>query len=120
MNLLIFIVIFIVAFLLSRSHYLAVESSSENDQNSVSKPAFIWVFMEIFRLFVNYFLGLLIGYYFILVRWNPIIKGDKLLFSDFILLVIFLMCIMGWMPYFLKNITEGIDTIIKRILKEKI
>lgn len=76
-----------------------------------------WKFFEIWRFFVSFFMGGLIGYYFIVVRYAPIFKGETPNGADFILMIIFAICITGWFPYFLKNVTEGINAIITRILK---
>jgi len=75
-----------------------------------------WKFFEIWNFSINFFLGGLIGYYFILVRWNSISKDGILNIADFVLFFIFAMCLLRWFPYLIKNFTEGITVILKRVL----
>jgi hypothetical protein len=91
-------------------HLKDIKSSSKN-------APWQWKFVEIWGSFVGYFFGGLIGYYFICVRLKPILSGETLNVADFILLFIFGLCITGWLPYFFKNITEGINAIINKFLK---
>jgi len=81
-----------------------------------SKP---WWFFEWWRDFVNYFITTAIGYFFISVRYPKITESGNLSTSDFFLLVAFLVGALGWWPYFIKNVTEGINTILSKVLDKK-
>ncbi len=72
-------------------------------------------FLELWRNFINYFLTLTIVYYFISIRWLYINQGNFSI-SDFILFIVFIVGVFGWLPYFVKNITEGITVIFKKFL----
>lgn len=73
-------------------------------------------FLEVWGRFISYSLGGLIGYYFVSLRWNQLSKGDKANSIDVILILVFAMCITGILPHFLKNLTQGINAILKGIL----
>jgi len=74
-------------------------------------------FLEFWRCCINYFIPLIIAYYFISVRWVYVGQGN-ISYGDFILGIVFLVGIFGWLPYFIKNITEGITAIFDRIFKK--
>ena len=74
-------------------------------------------FIEIWNDFANFFITGLIGYYFVLVRWPLILSGKSLEASDFGLFIIFLLGIFGHLCVMSKNITEGINAILKRVLE---
>jgi len=76
-----------------------------------------WWFFECWRDFVSYFITGVIGYFFVAVRWPNIAKSGILSVSDFVLLLIFFIGVLGWTPYVIKNVTEGLNAIIGRILK---
>ena len=78
-----------------------------------------WWFFEVWRDFVNYFISFLIGYFLVVIRWPYIAQSGNLSGSDFLLGLIFFVGILGWWPYFIKNVTEGIDAIITKILDKK-
>lgn len=82
--------------------------------NEKSKP---WWFFEWWRDCVSYFMAGVMGYFFVVVRWPIITKSGNLSANDFILCLIFLMGVLGWLPYFIKNITEGIGKILGIILR---
>ncbi|MDD5710713.1 MAG: hypothetical protein PHV43_01255, partial [Candidatus Colwellbacteria bacterium] len=77
-----------------------------------------WKLVEILNHTLSFFIAGLIGYYFVLVRLDPILRGSEMLnTNDIILFFIFALCIFGWFPYLLKNITEGISALIARVLE---
>lgn len=76
-----------------------------------------WRFVEIWNHTLSFLFAGLIGYYLFLARLDPILQGGTLNASDFVLLILFSLCIFGWFPYLLKNITEGINVIFERILR---
>ena len=76
-------------------------------------------FAEIWNGFVNFFLPGLIGYYFVIVRWPLLLKGGVLTAGDFFLFIVFMMGLFGHLCVISKNITEGIEVILKRILEGK-
>jgi len=84
--------------------------------NEKSKP---WWFFEWWRDFASYFITGVIGYFLVAIRWPIIAKSGNLSVSDFILGLFFLIGVLGWLPYFIKNITEGVHIILSRILERK-
>jgi hypothetical protein len=83
--------------------------------NAKSKP---WWFFEWWRDFVNYFITGTIAYFVVAVRWPKISQSGNLSVNDFVLLLAFFIGALGWWPYFIKNITEGINAIVGRILNK--
>lgn len=77
----------------------------------------IFKILEIWRHTMGYFIALTIVYFFIAVRWPRITSESVLSVSDFVLGIVFLISIIGWLPHFIRNITEGINAIISRVLK---
>jgi hypothetical protein len=77
-----------------------------------------WWFFEVWRDFVSYFITGVIGYFLVAIRWPNIEKSGNLSVSDFVLCLAFFVGVLGWWPYFVKNITEGINAIIERILRK--
>lgn len=77
-----------------------------------------WKFFEVWASFANFCIAGLIGYYFVYVRLEPISKGGSISTADFVLFFIFAMCLFRWFPYLLKNLTEGINSILKRVLEK--
>ena len=76
-----------------------------------------WWFFEIWRDVVSYFITGVIAYFFLAIRWPKIAESGNLFVSDFILFFAFFIGVLGWWPYFIKNITEGINAIIAKLLK---
>lgn len=76
-------------------------------------------FAEIWNDFVSFFIAGLVGYYFVLIRLPHLLKNDVLTTSDFLLFVIFLLGLFGHLCVMSKNITDGIETILKRVLERK-
>lgn len=79
-----------------------------------------WWFFEWWRDCVSYFIAGIIGYFFVAVRWPIVAKSGNLAVGDYVLGIVFLMGILGWLPYFIKNVTEGISKILGIILDKKI
>lgn len=122
MNSLIIIGIIIVSFILAFIKYKNTCYGYDYDKDEIfprKKSPWPWKFIEIWNPFINFLLGGLIGYYFILVRWNPISNGEDIETTDLILLFIFAMCLTGWFTHLLKNVTEGINAILGRFFPEK-
>lgn len=76
-------------------------------------------FAEAWNDFVNFTIAGFVGYYFILVRWPILQEGRSLNTSDFFLLAIFAMGLFGHLCVLSKNITDGIEAILKRVLERK-
>lgn len=67
----------------------------------------------------NHFICLLIGgggtaYYFINFRIKYISDWNKLSIEDYVLGLIFLLSVMGLLPYLLTNLTQGISAVINK------
>lgn len=97
-------------------HYKAGYYADINKHNKSFK------FLEFWRSFLGYFIALLIAYYFVSIRWNYINLGGNLDTGDFVLGLIFLIAVFGWLPYLIKRVTEGAvgisDVIDKKILNK--
>jgi|GEM_PF-1510595 len=120
MNILIILVIILLSLILAFIKYKATYYNYDYDNDKISpkkESPWPWQFNEIWNPFINFLLGGLIGYYFISIRWSSISNGEILNTADFILIFIFIMCLTGWFPHLLKNITEGVNAILKRILE---
>lgn len=73
-------------------------------------------FIEIWNDFMNFFIAGLVGYYFVLIRWPMLSRGEALNTGDFILLIIFMLGLFGHLCVISKNITEGVEAILKKVL----
>ncbi len=113
-------IIFIVSLVLgSISYYASHCYNPEKDERIFYKHApWQWKFFEVWNSVSNFFLAGLIGYFFILVRWDPISKGGLINITDLVLFFLFAMCLFRWFPYLIKNFTEGINVILKRVLEK--
>lgn len=74
-------------------------------------------FIEFWNDFANFLIAALVGYYFALVRLPLLTKGEGLNTSDFLLFIIFTLGVFGHLCVMSKNITEGIQAILKRVLE---
>ncbi len=88
----------------------------ETDSGDKKNPPFSWKFTEIWNQFFNFFLGGVISYYFIDIKYKVIISNGVLNFGDFILLFVGAMCFLGYFPHLLKNLTQGINAILQKIM----
>jgi len=104
--------LFLVSLILALIKYGSLANSYKNE-------AWQLKFIEIWNSFVSFFLGGIIGYYFVSVRWNLLLKGEPFSTGDFVLIFIFVLCLFGHLPVLSKNITEGISAILKRVLEGK-
>jgi hypothetical protein len=75
-------------------------------------------FIEIWNDFTNFLIAGLVGYYFFSIRWPLLAKGESLYTSDFILFIIFVLGLFGHLCIMSKNITDGVEVILKRILEK--
>lgn len=73
-------------------------------------------FVEIWNDFVNFFITGLIAYYFIRVKWPLLLEGKPLEISDLVLLIILMLGLFGHLCVASKNITDGIESVLKKIL----
>lgn len=72
---------------------------------------------EIWNDIVNFFLTGMVGYYFVLVRLPKLLSGEALLISDFGLFLIFILGVFGHLCVLSKNVTDGIEVVLRRILE---
>lgn len=86
-----------------------IEVSRKKDEGKV------YVFMNIFRLTVGYIIASVIGYYFIQIRYNEIIQGGSLTVSDLILGLVFIISILGWLPFYVKSTHDKIASLAAKI-----
>lgn len=75
-------------------------------------------FNEIWNDFVNFLIAGLIGYYFVLVKWPLLQKGAALNTGDFFLFIIFVLGLFGHLCVISKNITDGVEEILRGIKKK--
>ncbi len=76
-------------------------------------------FNEIWNDFINFAIPGLIAYYFILIRWPLLQKGQSLNSVDIILSLIFIIGLFGHLSVMSYNITKGVEAILSRILERK-
>jgi hypothetical protein len=93
-------------------HYKAGYNQDLKNQNSYFK------FLEFWRPCLNYFIALIIAYYFVSVRWAYIVQGMNLSVGDFILGIVFIIGVFGWLPYLTKYSVEGVTGIFGKILNK--
>lgn len=93
-------------------HYKSGYTPDLDKHNSYFK------FLEFWRPCINYFIALVLVYYFVSVRWTYISQDGGPSVGDFILGAVFLAGVFGWLPYFIKNITEGINVIFGKIFNK--
>lgn len=105
------VILFFVSLILGFVKYGSLATSYENSTWQLK-------FIEIWNDTMNFFISGIVGYYFILIRWPLLSKGEILVSSDFILFIIFALGMFGHLCVMSKNITEGIETIIKRVLEK--
>ena len=110
-NLIIFGVVILASLILGLIKY-----SSLADQYK-GKP---WQskFNEAWNDFINFFIAGLIGYYFVLVKWPLLQKGEVLNTGDFVLFIIFALGMFGHLCVISKNITDGVEEILRGIKKK--
>jgi|AntAceMinimDraft_17_1070374.scaffolds.fasta_scaffold477942_1 hypothetical protein len=111
-NIIIWLTLCIFSIIWGLFHYNAGYYADIDKHNKYFK------FLEFWRLCINYFVTLVIAYYFVTVRWAHIGQGSNFSTGDFILGIIFIIGIFGWLPYFVKNITEGISVIFKKYFEK--
>ena len=73
--------------------------------------------LEYWNGFVSYSLAGLMGYYFILYRWPHLKEGQILTPSAFALFIVFAFSIFGHLAVAVRNITEGIEAILKKVIQ---
>lgn len=74
-------------------------------------------FIEFWNDFANFFIAALVGYYFCLVRLPLLIRGEGLNVADFFLFIVFTLGVFGHLCVVSKNITDGVEAILKRVLE---
>lgn len=74
-------------------------------------------FIEFWNDFTNFFITALIGFYFVTVRLPILSKTGDLVTADFALFIMFILGIFGHLCVMSKNITEGVNAILKKILE---
>jgi len=97
--------------------YYAYDHNSDKINPAKNAP-WQWKFVEIWNCSLNFFFAGLIGYYFVIVRWQLLRDGAALSVADFALFIIFAMCLFGHFPHLIKNVTEGINAILRRVLEK--
>jgi hypothetical protein len=91
-----------------------------DEKKQLKNSSWEWIFIEIWNRFITLFLGGALAYYFISARWERILKDGIPTITDFFIFIIFSMCMLGWLPILLKNLTEGINAILERLMGKKL
>jgi len=110
-DLLILILIILFSFILGLIKY---SSLAEQYKGKIWQSKF----NEIWNDFINFLIAGLIGYYFVLIKWPLLRKGEALNTGDFILFIIFALGMFGHLCVISKNITDGIEEILRGIKKK--
>lgn len=108
-NPLVFIVVTLVSLALGLIKYGSL-ADQYKDKSWQSK------FNEGWNDFINYFIAGLIVYYFIVIKWPLLQKGEALYVGDLILFIIFALGSFGHLCIISKNITDGVEAILKKVL----
>lgn len=87
--------------------------------NSYKGSSWQLKFAEIWNDFINFFIAGLVGYYFVIVRLPILLKGESLVFGDFVLFIIFILGLFGHLCVMSLNITKGVEAILSRVLERK-
>lgn len=108
----------ILGFIKYKSIYLNYDFDKDEIKPRKNAP---WQlkFAEIWNDFINFFIAGLIGYYFVIIRWPILLKGERLDLSDFVLFIFFILGLFGHLCVMSLNITKGIEAIISRVLERK-
>lgn len=101
------LIIFIVGVLLGLIKFESLDTINQKWQLK---------FLEFWNDSFNFIITGLVAYYFYLYRLPLLVEGRDLTLSDFGLFTIFVLGIFGHLCVMSKNITDGIQVIIKRIL----
>lgn len=112
------ILILLFSLLLALSFYRAfvLYDSHKKEEVSYKNAPFSWKFNQVWSHFVPLVVSGVMLYYLVEVRWDKIVLESTPSFADFVLVFFFLISVTGLMPYLLRNITEGINAVLKRIL----
>lgn len=78
--------------------------------------ALIYNINEFFNHLISIFLSGVLIYYLIDIRYIQILLLSKIEIIDIVTIILIWMCLLGWFPYFIKNITEGISVVFKKFL----
>lgn len=121
-NIWIFGIIFLFSLFLSIIQFRAsmFYKYDGDEKKQLKNASWEWIFIETWNRFITLFLGGTIAYYFISVRWELILRDGVLTITDFFIFIIFAMCMLGWLPILLKNLTEGINAILERLMGKKL
>jgi len=95
-----------------------VRYNFEEDLKDGKRPPISWIFVEVWNHSFNFFIGCSIFYYFIDIRYKFIVSNGILNFGDFVLLFIIAMCFLGYFTHLLKNITQGINAILEKVISK--
>jgi hypothetical protein len=120
-NLLILCVIFIVSLKLGYIWYSSIihDETEDGKEKLLKDSSSQRKFKDFWSFFINFFIGGLIGYYFVTIRWGHFLGGDPLNVGDFFLAILFILSMFGHLPVLSLNITKGIEAILSRVLEHQ-
>ncbi len=75
----------------------------------------VFIIMDFIRHAIGYFIAFVIGYYFLKFRWGVIRQGEAFSTSDLILGLVFVVSILGWLPYYVKSTHDKIASLVDKI-----
>jgi len=110
----IWIIITVLSLILGVFRYFY--SSRKVDKNERNK--FIFWSNELLNHSISVFIGGVIVYYFISIRYPLIVDDGAISTMDLILLLIFLTSFIGWLPYTIGNITKSVEKIVSKVIEK--
>ncbi|MBU1348445.1 hypothetical protein KJ781_00030 [Patescibacteria group bacterium] len=114
-NVFIWIGIVVGSFVMGRLHLTSVVQQ-HGPGDIIQQKAYR--LMDGWRLILGYFIGYTVVYYFLDIRWAHISQSLDWKASDFVLGLLALVGIFGWLSHAVRNVTEGINAIITRVLEK--
>jgi len=96
--------------------FLVLYDAQKDDFRETKKRPISYKIYQMWNQGVSFFVGCAIVFYFLKVRWPQIEQGSDVGLSDFGLIIFLLMSVTGLMPYFLTNITKGVEAILNKVL----
>lgn len=94
---------------------LVIYSPVTGIDEKLRKAALGWRIYQVWNHTICFFVGGVgVFLYFIKVRSKQISMNGNLSLSDFVLVLMFLVSVMGLLPYLLTNLTKGIAELLKK------
>lgn len=79
----------------------------------------VWVLLDIWRRSISFFVALYLGFLFVTIRLPLISRDGAFLNSDYVLLVVFLLGITGWLAFFPGRIIDALSKYVSDWIGKK-